>query len=54
MVVGVVGILIIVAIGMAVGFACSGGDYEVAPPEDAERVGHLDEDVSPSTIVVRG
>ena len=45
-------ILIIVAIGMGIGFACSGGEYEVDPPEEAERVGELDE--TPDEFVVRG
>lgn len=41
--VGLVCILITVAIGMSIGFACSGGEYEVDPPEEAERVGQLDD-----------
>lgn len=40
--VGLVMIVIVAIIGSAIGFACSGGDYEVAGPEEAERVGQLE------------
>lgn len=54
MAIGLVCILITVAIGMSIGFACSGGEYEVDPPEDAERVGYIDDDSQQMASAVRG
>ena len=51
--VGIGCILIIVAIGMSIGFACSGNyEGEVDPPEEAERVGQIEH--LPSTAYLRG
>ncbi len=54
MAIGLVCILITVAIGMSIGFACSGGEYEVDPPEEAERVGQLGDDSQPMAQALRG